>query len=76
MAQSTKQQDFQILIEGLVRDGVSKYIDVIAEYMEENELEAKQLAKLISPTLTEKLRIEAILNRTINDADEGSILPL
>lgn len=76
MSQVNKQQAFQILIEGLMKDGVSTYIDLIASYMEENELEPKQISKLISPTLQEKIRAEAIKNRTINDNDKGSVLPL
>ncbi len=71
-----KQQQFQILVEGLVKDGLSSYIDVIADYMVENELEPKQVKKLISPTLQEKIRNEAVVNKTLNDDLGGSSLPL
>jgi hypothetical protein len=65
-----------MLIEGKVSDGISRYMDVIADYMEENELEPKQMKKLISPILQEKLKEEAIRLRMIDDVDVGSKLPL
>jgi hypothetical protein len=76
MAQVNKQQAFQILIEGLVKDGISTYLDVITDYMEKNDLEAKQVKKLISPILQEKIKSEAIKNKLISDSDSGSTLPL
>ncbi len=76
MTQVTRQQAFQILIESQIKDGYSSYIDTIAAYMQENELEPKQVSKLISPILQEKLREEAIRNNTINDPESGSKLPL
>ena len=75
MAQVSKQQEFQMIIEGLVSDGIS-YIDVITEYMETNELEPKQIKKLISPTLQEKITREAIKFRMIDKEELGSTLPL
>ena len=75
MAQVSKQQEFQMIIEGLVSDGIS-YIDVITEYMETNELEPKQIKKLISPTLQEKITSEAIKFRLIEEEELGSTLPL
>ncbi len=52
-------------------------MDVITEYMEEHELEAKQVKKLISPLLEEKIKKEAVKNRTITDEDYSeSKLPL
>ena len=44
--------------------------------MQENELEAKQVSKLISPNLQEKIREEAVRNNTISDTESGSKLPL
>jgi hypothetical protein len=71
-----KKQAFQMLIESKVKDGISTYMDVITDYMVENELEAKQVSKLISPTLQEKIKEEAIRNNLIDDNDKGSKLPL
>jgi len=76
MTQVTRQQAFQILVEAQIKDGYSSYIDAIADYMTENELEAKQVSKLISPNLQEKIREEAIRNNTINETASGSKLPL
>lgn len=76
MAQGNKQQVFQSLIESKVTDGLSTYIDTITEYMVDNDLEAKQLSKLISPTLQEKIKIEAIKLRLIDNEDSVSVLPM
>ena len=76
MSKLSKQQEFQILVESKVKDGLSTYMDVITDYMVENDLEAKQISKLISPILEEKIRIEAVNNRLINDEEIGSALPL
>jgi hypothetical protein len=76
MASSTKQQEFQVFVESKVSDGISSYIDVIGEYMEENEITEKQMIKLIAPTLHEKIKIEAIQKRLISNDEEGSVLPL
>jgi|TARA_B100000953_G_scaffold47797_1_gene36402 hypothetical protein len=76
MTQVTRQQAFQTLIESQTKDGYSSYIDAITDYMQENELEAKQVSKLISPNLQEKIREEAVRNNTISDTESGSKLPL
>ena len=76
MTQVTRQQAFQLLIESQTKDGYSSYIDAITDYMQENELEAKQVSKLISPNLQEKIREEAVRNNTISDTESGSKLPL
>ena len=53
------------------------YIDAMTEYMQEHQLEAKQVAKLISPAFLEKVTEEAIRNNVIKkDDNEGSVLPL
>jgi hypothetical protein len=75
MAEMNKQQEFQLIIESKIKDGLSSYMDVITDYMEENNLEPKQIKKLISATLLEKIKEEAIRNRLISD-DVGSKLPL
>jgi len=77
MASANKQQTFQMFVEGEVKDGLSTYLDVITIYMEEHELEAKHVKKLISPTLEEKIKAEAIKNKLIQDDNSiGSKLPL
>ena len=53
------------------------YVDAMVEYMTEHQLEAKQVAKLISPAFLEKITEEAIANNVIKkDDNEGSVLPL
>jgi hypothetical protein len=49
----------------------------MTEYMTEHQLEAKQVAKLISPAFLEKVTEEAERNNVIKKSDtEGSTLPL
>ena len=53
------------------------YIDAMTEYMVEHQLEAKQVAKLISPAFLKKVTEEALANNVIKkDNNEGSTLPL
>jgi hypothetical protein len=71
-----KQQAFQVLMEERMAAGET-YIDAMVEYMDEHQLEAKQVAKLISPAFLEKITEEALANNVIKkDNNEGSVLPL
>ena len=75
MRKVKKQQAFQMLIEEKMQAGVT-YMDAMVEYMVEHELEAKQVAKLISPAFQEKIHCEAVNNNLISDEEKGSVLPL
>ena len=76
MKKVNKQQAFQVLMEERMGMGET-YIDAMTEYMTEHQLEAKQVAKLISPAFLEKVTEEAIANNVIKkDNNEGSTLPL
>jgi hypothetical protein len=71
-----KQQAFQMLMEERMSAGET-YIDAMTEYMVEHQLEAKQVAKLISPAFLKKVTEEALANNVIKkDNNEGSTLPL
>ena len=76
MRKVNKQQAFQVLMEERMATGET-YVDAMVEYMTEHQLEAKQVAKLISPAFLEKITEEALANNVIKkDNDEGSVLPL
>ena len=76
MKKVNKQQAFQQLMEERIQTGVT-YIDAMTEYMVVHQLEAKQVAKLISPAFLEKVTEEAERNNVIKkDDNEGSTLPL
>ena len=76
MKKVNKQQAFQQLMEERIQTGVT-YIDAMTEYMVEHQLEAKQVAKLISHEFLEKVTEEAERNNVIKkDDNEGSTLPL
>lgn len=71
-----KQKEFQILMEKKVSDGLTTYIDAMSAYMIDNELEAKEMLKLISDNLQEKIKIEAVANNLIINEGLESSLPL
>jgi hypothetical protein len=76
MRSVNKQQTFQQLMESQINAGTT-YVDAMVEYMTENQLEAKQVAKLISPGFLEKVTVECIANNVIkDDGEKGSALPL
>lgn len=76
MKKVNKQQSFQVLMEERMSMGET-YIDAMTEYMEEHQLEPKQMVKLISPAFLEKVTEEAVRNNVIKKNDnEGSTLPL
>ena len=77
MKKVNKQQAFQVLMEERMATGET-YVDAMVEYMTEHQLEAKQVAKLISPAFLEKITKEAVRNNVIkkDNNDEGSVLPL
>lgn len=65
IGKSKKQEQFQIFIENHVATYNIGYIEAIAEYMENKDLEAHQVKKLISSTLEEKIMIEASKNNLL-----------
>jgi hypothetical protein len=76
MKKVNKQQAFQVLMEERMEAGET-YIDAMTEYMDEHQLEAKQVAKLISPAFLKKVTEEAERNNVIKkDNNEDSVLPL
>ena len=76
MKKVNKQQAFQVLMEERMGMGET-YIDAMTEYMQEDQLEPKQMVKLISPAFLEKVTEEAVRNNVIKkDNNEGSTLPL
>ena len=49
---------FSIMIEDLSRQFRTDYVDTIVNYCEENDMEYETVAKLLNPTLRDKLRKE------------------
>lgn len=75
MVTAMKQQQFSTLIESMVADGITTYLEAISEYMENTDVEPNQVKKLISPLLQEKLLIECSANNLIVK-DDFAALPL
>lgn len=49
---------FSIMIEKLSRENNTDYVDTIINYCEENEMDYDTVAKLLNPTIKDKIRIE------------------
>ena len=65
---------FSIIIETMVRDMRLSYLDAIVHWCEENEMEVETAAKLISPLIKEKMKVEAQRMNVIKGG--GSKLPI
>ena len=72
---ASKQQQFQFMIEKMVRGGIT-YIEAICEYMEENQVEPHHVRKLISPILEEKLLVECTKANLLSKDCDTATLPL
>jgi len=49
---------FSIIIETMVRDYKLSYLDAIVHWCEQNEMEVETAAKLVSPLIKEKMKVE------------------
>ena len=65
--------NFSIIIEGIVKTKQLSYMDAIVYYCEENEMEVESAAKLVTPTIKSKLKVEA---QEVHFLPQTSKLPL
>lgn len=49
---------FSIMIEQMARSQETGYVDTIINYCEENDIEYETIAKLVNPTLKDKIKKE------------------
>jgi hypothetical protein len=52
------KESFSLMIEKMVREGNTTYMDAICHWCEKNEVEIETAAKLISPIIKEKMTVE------------------
>ena len=65
--------NFSIIIEKIVKAKQISYIDAIVYYCEKNEMEIESAAKLVTPTIKSKLKVEA---QELHFLPQTSKLPL
>jgi hypothetical protein len=73
MIELLTKEKFSIIIETSVKKDKLSYIDAIIHWCEINELDVESTAKLISPTLKEKMMRECI---ELNIFKGGAKLPI
>jgi len=67
-----KKTEASIAIERIVKTNPDiSYIEACIQYAEENDLEIKQVSKLINPTLKEKLYNESIKSNLLKRASKN-----
>ena len=70
---NNKKTEVSIAIERIVKDNIgTSYIEACLQYAEENDLEIKEVSKLINPTLKEKLYNESLKNNLIRTVKKSS----
>lgn len=64
---------FAVIIETMVKDGASTYMEAILDYCEKHEMEPDMIAPLISKPLKEKIEVDA---RELNFLPKIATLPI
>jgi hypothetical protein len=68
-------KEFSLKIESMVKEKRISYMDAVILYCEENDIDPGTVSSLISKSLKEKIKVEAIDLRMLN-TPKGGILPV
>tara|TARA_B110000503_G_C7034088_1_gene365301 strand:+ start:80 stop:295 length:216 start_codon:yes stop_codon:yes gene_type:complete len=68
-------KEFSLTIESLVKEKKVSYMDAIILYCDKNEIDVGSVGSMVSKSLKEKIKIEAINLRMIN-VPKGGTLPI
>jgi len=68
-------KEFSLKIESIVKEKRISYMDAVILYCEENDIDTGTVSPLISKSLKEKIKVEAIDLRMLN-TPKGGILPV
>ena len=68
-------KEFSLKIENIVKEKRISYMDAVILYCEENDIDTGTVSPLISKSLKEKIKVEAIDLRMLN-TPKGGILPV
>ena len=68
-------KEFSLIIEGVVKEKRISYMDAVIWYCEENQIEVETTSRLISKSLKEKIKVEA-MNANMLKIEKGGKLPV
>ena len=68
-------KEFSLKIESIVKEKRISYMDAVILYCEENDIDTGTVSSLISKSLKEKIKVEAVDLRLIN-TPKGGVLPV
>tara|TARA_B100001093_G_scaffold168498_1_gene161170 strand:+ start:12322 stop:12582 length:261 start_codon:yes stop_codon:yes gene_type:complete len=68
-------KEFSLKIESIVKEKRITYMDAVIWYCEQNDIDPGTVSSLVSKSLKEKIKVEAIDLRMLN-TPKGGILPV
>jgi hypothetical protein len=66
-------KEFSLKIEEFVKQKKCSYLDAVVLYCDENEIDTATVNPLISKSLKEKIKIEAIEKRLLKESKSGKL---
>jgi hypothetical protein len=68
-------KEFSLEIEKIVKEKRISYMDAVVWYCEQNDIDTGTVSSLISKSLKEKIKVEAVDLRLLN-TPKGGVLPV
>lgn len=68
-------KEFSLEIEKIVKEKRISYMDAVVWYCEQNDIDTGTVSSLVSKSLKEKIKVEAIDLRMLN-TPKGGVLPI
>ena len=68
-------KEFSLKIESIVKEKRITYMDAVVLYCEENDIDTSTVSSLISKSLKEKIKLEAVNLRMLKEPKSG-VLPI
>ena len=68
-------KEFSLKIESIVKEKRISYMDAVVLYCEENDIDTSTVSPLISKSLKEKIKLEAVNLRMLKEPKSG-VLPI
>jgi hypothetical protein len=68
-------KEFSLEIEKIVKEKKISYMDAVVWYCEQNDIDTGTVSSLVSKSLKEKIKVEAVDLRLLN-TPKGGVLPI
>jgi hypothetical protein len=68
-------KEFSLEIEKIVKEKRISYMDAVVWYCEQNDIDTGTVSSLVSKSLKEKIKVEAVDLRLLN-TPKGGVLPI